>query len=154
MGEAKKRKEAGAPTVQPKLVVEETDAELMARAFSLYAAPFNFKYGYIHDGNGEVTADDRVDTFDKEARFILQDLLSGNTVLGAVEGDFRKRIQDVYDMPKASPITRIRGWGRMQYMPTPEELQDAIGKHVARALTEYWERHSGESVVVAEGECE
>ena len=39
-------------------------------------------------------------------------------------------------------IARIRGWGRISYMDKPEELQDAVGKQMAIALTEYWEKHN------------
>lgn len=38
--------------------------------------------------------------------------------------------------------TRIRGWGRIQYMDNPagraNQLQDEVGKIVAEALNEYW----------------
>lgn len=37
---------------------------------------------------------------------------------------------------------RVRGWGRISYMPTPEELQDHIGKLIAQAMTELWVRGS------------
>lgn len=36
---------------------------------------------------------------------------------------------------------RIRGWGRIGYKPDPEKLQDAVGKLMARALTEFWEKN-------------
>lgn len=39
---------------------------------------------------------------------------------------------------------RIRGWGRIQYMNNPEQLQDTIGEHIAKAMTEYWEKHRQE----------
>lgn len=35
---------------------------------------------------------------------------------------------------------RVRGWGRIKYLPSPEELQDKVGELVAEALTQYWER--------------
>jgi len=34
--------------------------------------------------------------------------------------------------------TRIRGWGRIQYLPNAEELQDDVGKLIAELLTEHW----------------
>lgn len=43
---------------------------------------------------------------------------------------------------KGMIAAQIRGWGRISYLPTPEQLQDAIGEMVAEALTEYWERHA------------
>ena len=39
-------------------------------------------------------------------------------------------------------MARIRGWGRIQYLPNPEQLQDEIGRMMAEALTEYWSRHN------------
>lgn len=33
---------------------------------------------------------------------------------------------------------RIRGWGRIGYMPNPEKLQDEVGAMVADALTAYY----------------
>jgi hypothetical protein len=39
----------------------------------------------------------------------------------------------------------LRGWGRIQYEHNPKELHDAVGQHVANALTEYWEKHLGNS---------
>jgi hypothetical protein len=41
---------------------------------------------------------------------------------------------------RAAQLARIRGWGRIGGMANPEELQDAVGKHMARALTEYWNK--------------
>lgn len=35
---------------------------------------------------------------------------------------------------------RARGWGRIQYLPNPEQLQDTVGELIAEALTEFWER--------------
>ena len=39
--------------------------------------------------------------------------------------------------------SRIRGWGRIQYMDNPEwsadEIQDEVGKIVAEALNSFWE---------------
>lgn len=37
---------------------------------------------------------------------------------------------------------RVRGWGRISYMPAPEELQDHIGMLIAKAMTEFWERNT------------
>ena len=34
---------------------------------------------------------------------------------------------------------RVRGWGRIQYQPEPEQLQDAIGERIARILSEHWD---------------
>lgn len=37
---------------------------------------------------------------------------------------------------------RVRGWGRISYMDNPASLQDAIGEHIAEAMTQYWNKHS------------
>ena len=39
-------------------------------------------------------------------------------------------------------IARIRGWGRILYMKSPEELQDEIGACIAQALTDFWNKHT------------
>lgn len=33
---------------------------------------------------------------------------------------------------------RVRGWGRIGYMPDAPALQDAVGEHIAKLLTEHW----------------
>lgn len=48
----------------------------------------------------------------------------------------------VADHPLEEGILRIRGWGRIQYMGNPEQLQDEIGKLIAQAMTEFWEKNS------------
>ncbi len=40
-------------------------------------------------------------------------------------------------------VCRVRGWGRLSYMDEPEKLQDAVGEHIAKALTAYWEASAG-----------
>lgn len=35
-------------------------------------------------------------------------------------------------------VARVRGWGRIGYLPDGAKLQDEIGKIMAEALTEYW----------------
>lgn len=47
----------------------------------------------------------------------------------------------VADDDKPDPIQRVRGWGRIGYMESPEQLQDAVGHLIAKALTEFWEKH-------------
>lgn len=37
-----------------------------------------------------------------------------------------------------SVVARVRGWGRIGYMPNPEELQDEVGHMMADALTAYY----------------
>lgn len=48
-------------------------------------------------------------------------------------------------------ISRIRGWGMIQYKGTPEvkaeEIQDAAGVIVAEALNEYWSKHLKQEVL-------
>ena len=36
---------------------------------------------------------------------------------------------------------RVRGWGRISYLPEPEKLQDTIGESMAMALTEFWSKN-------------
>jgi len=38
----------------------------------------------------------------------------------------------------AASALRVRGWGRISYLENSEELQDAAGKLIAKALTEFW----------------
>lgn len=33
---------------------------------------------------------------------------------------------------------RVRGWGRISYMPEPETLQDTVGELIAQAMSEFW----------------
>ena len=35
-------------------------------------------------------------------------------------------------------IVQVRGWGRIGYMPDPEQMQDKIGEIIAAALTDFW----------------
>lgn len=39
-------------------------------------------------------------------------------------------------------VLRVRGWGRISYLPDAEKLQDAVGDLIAKALTEYWQVHN------------
>lgn len=55
--------------------------------------------------------------FDREGNTVADGGEGGNTALGVV---------------------RVRGWGRIGYMPDAEELQDAVGDLIAKALTIYW----------------
>jgi len=56
---------------------------------------------------------------------------------------FRYRVGYIYDandkMVADQDGRRVRGWGRIQYQPEPEQLQDAIGERVARILSEHWD---------------
>lgn len=49
------------------------------------------------------------------------------------------------DLALGTIISRIRGWGMIQYKGTPEvkagEIQDAAGVIVAEALNQYWENN-------------
>ncbi|WP_429497091.1 hypothetical protein ACQUFY_04560 [Robbsia andropogonis] len=48
--------------------------------------------------------------------------------------------QMVADDAGANATLRVRGWGRIGYLPNAEGLQDQVGDLIALALTEYWER--------------
>lgn len=39
-------------------------------------------------------------------------------------------------------IVRVRGWGRICSMKNAEKLQDEVGKIIAEALNDFWEKHS------------
>lgn len=47
----------------------------------------------------------------------------------------------VADHPMDEAVLRIRGWGRIQYMGNPEQLQDEVGRLIAKAMTEFWEKN-------------
>ena len=46
----------------------------------------------------------------------------------------------VADNDAQDTVGRVRGWGRIQYLPNPEILQDRVGELIAQALTEFWEK--------------
>jgi hypothetical protein len=48
----------------------------------------------------------------------------------------------VYDNDGVDTMGRVRGWGRIQYLPNPEALQDKVGEMIAEAITDYWKKHS------------
>jgi len=61
--------------------------------------------------------------------------------------DDRKDHQDIQNTQentflRRNEMARLRGWGRIQYLPDPEKLHDAVGEIIAEALTEYWTRQS------------
>lgn len=39
-------------------------------------------------------------------------------------------------------IARIRGWGKIGYLPEAEEIQDTLGDIMAEALTDYWNKQN------------
>ncbi len=47
---------------------------------------------------------------------------------------------------EVKPPLRVRGWGRMCYLPDPEQLQDQVGELIAQALNEFWMRNGGVAV--------
>lgn len=60
-------------------------------------------------------------------------------VLGYIFDAEDRVVADDHEMPKEG-ISRIRGWGRISYLPDAAALQDECGRIVAQALTEFWER--------------
>lgn len=44
----------------------------------------------------------------------------------------------VVDRAAENAILRLRGWGRIGYLPDPEKLQDEVGILVAEILTTHW----------------
>ena len=47
------------------------------------------------------------------------------------------------DNVEGSVVDRIRGWGKISYLPQPAQLQDTLGEMVAQALTDYWNAQNG-----------
>ena len=47
-----------------------------------------------------------------------------------------------YDNEGVDTMGRVRGWGRIQYLPNPEALQDKVGEMIAEALNDFWKKHS------------
>ena len=41
-------------------------------------------------------------------------------------------------LDKKNFAARVRGWGRISYLPEPEKLQDEVGHMMADALNEYY----------------
>lgn len=84
-------------------------------ALELYKAPFSFYCGYIHDADGKTVADD-----------------------GAI-GDKPDEIKT------ENGIVRVRGWGHIQKLKTDygnSDIQDEVGRLIAVALTEFWEKNN------------
>lgn len=102
-----------------KPVKEETPEELKARALALYTPPFTFEYGYVHDANGNVVADNSIE-----------------------------RDEEVTSHKEGNLLLRVRGWGRIQKFPNPENLQDCVGELICEALNEYWEKQKGHAIVL------
>ena len=56
----------------------------------------------------------------------------------------------VYDNNGMDTMGRVRGWGRIQYLPNPEELQDKVGEMIAEALNDFWKKQSTDEMVLKE----
>ena len=83
-------------------------------ALDLYKAPFSYQYGYIFDANGQTFADN------------------------SCESD-----ESIECSKTGSLALRVRGWGRISYLKTEfdnGEIQDEVGRLIAVALTEYWNK--------------
>lgn len=53
--------------------------------------------------------------------------------------------QMVADNPtEDGAAVRIRGWGRIGYMPEPHKLQDRVGELIADAMTYFWHRETAD----------
>ncbi len=50
----------------------------------------------------------------------------------------RNMVMNVNKMQESELV--LRGWGRIRGMENAEALHDAVGAHIAMALTEYWEK--------------
>tara|TARA_R110000851_G_C12892294_1_gene547264 strand:+ start:53 stop:331 length:279 start_codon:yes stop_codon:yes gene_type:complete len=84
-------------------------------AMALYTPPFKYQHGYIYDSAGNMFADDSC-----EREEVVEADEEGNLAL------------------------RVRGWGRLQYLKTEfdnGDIQDELGRLIAKALTKYWEAY-------------
>lgn len=52
-------------------------------------------------------------------------------------------VEDSVEETGKEAMLRVRGWGRISYLPEPEKLQDQIGEILGQALTEFWLKHGG-----------
>jgi hypothetical protein len=57
-------------------------------------------------------------------------------VHGYIQDNDHRMVADQHDGPDS---LRVRGWGRISYMEDPENLQDAVGTEIAKAVTAHWE---------------
>lgn len=79
---------------------------------------------------------------------------------GEMVADDRVPMDDT-ENPQRSIAVRIRGWGRIGYLPEPEKLQDAVGELIAQALTKFWEGQeaaapdaaAASSTIATSGKC-
>lgn len=53
--------------------------------------------------------------------------------------------------PDVAPAARVRGWGRIGYLPEAEATQDAVGALFAEALTKLWREHFKRPAIVDGG---
>lgn len=47
-------------------------------------------------------------------------------------------VADDGHLNEAASVERIRGWGRIGYLPDPKALQDTVGELIAEALNAFW----------------
>lgn len=52
-------------------------------------------------------------------------------------------VEDAAKETGSEAFLRVRGWGRISYLPDPEALQDKVGEILGQALTEFWLKHKG-----------
>eukprot|EP00697_Spironema_sp_BW2_P015779 gnl/Spiro4/6753_TR3487_c0_g1_i1.p2 gnl/Spiro4/6753_TR3487_c0_g1~~gnl/Spiro4/6753_TR3487_c0_g1_i1.p2 ORF type:complete len:224 (-),score=13.23 gnl/Spiro4/6753_TR3487_c0_g1_i1:733-1404(-) len=52
-------------------------------------------------------------------------------------------VEDSVEETGKEAVLRVRGWGRISYLPDPEKLQDQVGEIIGQALTAYWLKHRG-----------
>jgi CHAD domain-containing protein len=52
-------------------------------------------------------------------------------------------VEDAVEETGVEAFLRVRGWGRISYLPEPEKLQDQVGEIIGQALTEFWLKHCG-----------
>lgn len=70
-------------------------------------------------------------------RFLHGYIHDADTQMVADQGGFEGAVE-------THIAARVRGWGRIGYMPDAEALQDEVGAVIAEALTAFW-KATGES---------
>ena len=83
-------------------------------AVSLFKPPFKYLSGYVWDSANNMVCDDAIQ--------------SANEDIATKKSH-------------GEPVLRLRGWGRIQYLPNAEATQDQVGDIIAKALNLYWSTH-------------
>ncbi len=75
-------------------------------------------------------------------------------VLALYKSPFRREYKRIFDANDEliiddsgdqAAMSHVHNWGRISQMGASEELQDAVGDLIAKALTLYWDLHAEEN---------